>query len=256
MFPQTRLRRLRKNPVLRRLVQETRVEKSRMIWPTFVVPGKNIQEPIASMPGQFHFSVDRLAKEVKLATQEGIGGVLLFGVPEKKDGHAKEATKKNSLVAEAVQAIKEISPESLVMTDVCLCAYTDHGHCGLLDKNGAIQNDASLEVLAEMALRHVEAGADLVAPSDMMDGRILAIRKVLDTSGFTETPIMSYAAKYASAFYGPFRDAAHCAPSFGDRKSYQMNPANVQEALREMKADVEEGADILMVKPAMAYLDI
>ncbi|MDP2600247.1 MAG: porphobilinogen synthase, partial [Deltaproteobacteria bacterium] len=185
-----------------------------------------------------------------------IGGLLLFGVPDKKDPQAKSATQKDSLVPQAIRSLKEALPDLLVTTDVCLCAYTDHGHCGLLDAKGDIQNDASLEVLAEMALRHAEAGADMVAPSDMLDGRIKIMRKTLDENGFSETPIMSYAAKYASAFYGPFRDAAHSAPAFGDRKSYQMNPANIREAMREMAADVEEGADILMVKPAGSYLDV
>ena len=245
------------------MVAENRVESSRLIWPVFVVPGKNIKEPIASMPGQFRYSIDELIKKIRTPSPlvgegrgEGLGGLLLFGVPDKKDPHAQSATQKDSLVAQAINSIKETAPNTLVITDVCLCAYTDHGHCGLLDKKGEIQNDASLEVLAEMALRHAEAGADMVAPSDMLDGRIKIMRKTLDETGFSETPIMSYAAKYASAFYGPFRDAAHSAPASGDRKSYQMNPANVREALREMKADEEEGADILMVKPAGSYLDI
>lgn len=254
MFPQNRLRRLRKSPQIRRLVTENRVEPSRLIWPVFVVPGLNIKEPIQSMPGQFHYSIDELIKEIK--TPSGIGGLLLFGVPDQKDPFAKSAIQKNSLIAEAIKTLKDQSPDVFITTDVCLCAYTDHGHCGLLDKKGAIQNDASLEVLAEMALRHTEAGADMVAPSDMLDGRIKVMRQALDQNGFSETPIMSYAAKYASAFYGPFRDAAHSAPAFGDRKSYQMNPANIREALREMKADAEEGADILMVKPAGSYLDV
>ncbi len=279
MFPQTRLRRLRKTSKIRGLVEETHLSPAQMIWPVFVVPGKNIKEPIRSMPGQFHYSVDQLVKEFRspsplepvlsevergegclsagsVAGGEGLGGLLLFGVPSEKDAKATHAVQKNSLVAEAIQAIKDKFPNVFLMTDVCLCAYTDHGHCGLLNAKGEMQNDASLEVLAQMALRHVEAGADMVAPSDMLDGRIKMIRKTLDENGFQETPIMSYAAKYASAFYGPFRDAAHSTPVFGDRKSYQMNPANIREALREMRADAEEGADILMVKPAGSYLDV
>lgn len=248
MFPVTRLRRLRKTPALRRLIGETEVNRRQLIRPVFVVPGKGIQRPIASMPGQFHFSADVLAARIR-EQKEPIGGWLLFGVPEeKKIG--------SPIVTEAIQQIKEFSPDTLLITDVCLCAYTDHGHCGVLNAKGEIENDASLELLSDMALRHVKAGADMVAPSDMMDGRIAAIRKTLDGNGFSETPIMSYAAKYASAFYGPFREAAHSTPSHGDRKSYQMNPANRREALREMAADLEEGADILMVKPAGAYLDI
>ncbi|MDO8528235.1 MAG: porphobilinogen synthase [Deltaproteobacteria bacterium] len=256
MFPQTRLKRLRKTPGLRRLVQETTVSASQLIWPCFVVPGRNIQEPIRSMPGQFHYSIDRLAEEVKVLNNTKIGGILLFGVPDKKDAFAKSATDKKSLIVQAIQSIKEVAPDLPVITDVCLCAYTDHGHCGILDSKGNIQNDASCDVLAQMALSHAEAGADMVAPSDMMDGRIQKMRHVLDESGFEELPIMSYAAKYASAFYGPFRDAAHSTPSHGDRKTYQMNPANAREALREMKLDLKEGADILMVKPAGPYLDI
>ena len=256
MFPQTRLRRLRNTPAMRRLVEETHLNRAQMIWPSFVVPGQNVQEEIESMSGQFRFSVDRIAKEAKVALEEGIGGILLFGVPSQKDPNAKGAIQKDGLIPQAIQAIKEIAPNLLVMTDVCLCAYTDHGHCGVVDSKGNIVNDASLEILAEMALRHAEAGADMVAPSDMMDGRIKIIRKTLDEKGFSNTPILSYAAKYASSFYGPFRDAAHSKPSSGDRKSYQMNPANIREALREMEADLEEGADMLMVKPALPYLDV
>lgn len=256
MFPQTRLRRLRKTPALRRLVEETPLPTSQMLMPYFVVPGRNIQEPIRSMPGQFQFSIDKLAMEVKALNKAPIGGILLFGVPDQKDPKATGATQKGSLVGEAIRAIKDAVPEALIVTDVCLCAYTDHGHCGVLDAKGNIQNDPSLDLLAQMVLRHAEAGADMVAPSDMMDGRIKKMRHVLDESGFQELPIMSYAAKYASAFYGPFRDAAHSAPSKGDRKSYQMNPANAREALQEMELDLGEGADILMVKPAGPYLDV
>lgn len=249
MFPQTRLRRLRKTPQIRRLVEETRLNPAQMIRPFFVVEGRNIEEPIGSMPGQFHYSIDRLANKVKDFNEENLGGILLFGVPEKKDP-------KNPLVAQAIQAIKEVKPGLLVATDVCLCAYTKDGHCGLVGPDGQIQNDASLEVLAEMALNHAKAGADLIAPSDMLDGRVKIIRQTLDENGFAETPIMSYSAKFASAFYGPFRDAAHSAPAFGDRKSYQMNPANPREAFREIAADIEEGADIVMIKPALPYLDV
>lgn len=226
-----------------------------MIWPTFVVPGKGIKKPIPSMPEQFHYSADVLASTIK-ELKNNIGGILIFGVPNQKDSRASSATAKDNIVSEAIKRIKDISPESLLITDVCLCVYMDHGHCGLLGSEGEISNDPSLKVLSEMALRHAEAGADMVAPSDMMDGRIGAIRAMLDQNGFSETPIMSYAAKYASAFYGPFRDAAHSAPTSGDRKSYQMNPANVREALREMGEDAKEGADILMVKPAGPYLDV
>lgn len=241
---------------MRRLAQETHLNPGQMIWPSFVVSGQNIKNPIQSMPGQFRFSTDKLAGESKELLEEHVGGILLFGIPEEKGDRARGATQKNGLVAQAIKALKDASPDLLVITDVCLCAYTDHGHCGLLDSKGQINNDASLEVLAEMALRHAEAGADMVAPSDMMDGRVKMIRKALDENGFGQTPVLSYAAKYASSFYGPFRDAAHSSPSFGDRKNYQMNPANIREALREMEADLEEGADILMVKPALPYLDV
>lgn len=256
MFPRDRLRRLRKTPQIRRLVEESSLEGVRLIWPTFVVEGRGVREPIEAMPGQFRFSIDELVREVKAISTEKVSGLLLFGVPSSKDPFAKGATAKDSLVGRAAAALKKSSPNLLVTTDVCLCAYTDHGHCGVINANGEIQNDASLEILAEMALRHAEAGADLIAPSDMLDGRMLVIRRALDGGGFAETPIMSYAAKFASAFYGPFRDAAHSAPSFGDRKSYQMNQANIREAMREIAADVEEGADIVMVKPALPYLDI
>lgn len=256
MFPQTRLRRLRKNAKLRQLVQETYMSQSQLIWPCFVVEGRGVQEPIPSMPGQFHYSADTLAQTIKEKLPKNLGGVLIFGVPSQKSSQAKEATRKDSLVAQAIQEIKSKSPETFIVTDVCLCAYTDHGHCGLLNAKGEIENDASLEVLATMALRHAEAGADMIAPSDMLDGRIKIIRAALDENQFKELPIMSYAAKYASSFYGPFRDAAHSAPTKGDRKSYQLNPSNIKEAMREMHADVEEGADILMVKPALPYLDV
>lgn len=251
-----RHRRLRKTPQIRRLVEETSLAGARLIWPCFVVEGRGVREPIEAMPGQFRFSIDELVREVKAVSTEKVAGLLLFGVPSSKDPFAKGATAKDSLVARAVVAVKEASPNLLVTTDVCLCAYTDHGHCGVINAKGEIQNDASLEILAAMSLAHAEAGADCIAPSDMLDGRVLAIRRAFDANGFAETPIMSYAAKFASAFYGPFRDAAHSAPSFGDRKSYQMNPANVREAMREIAADLSEGADIVMVKPALPYLDV
>lgn len=249
MFPQTRLRRLRKTPQIRRLVEETSLNRGQIIRPYFVVEGREIHRPIESMRGQFYFSVDKLADEVKVLDEENFGGILLFGIPEQKDP-------KSPLVAEAIQAVKEVKPGLLIATDVCLCAYTEHGHCGLVNSRGEIQNDVSLELLAEMALQHAKAGADLVAPSDMLDGRVKIIRQALDENGFTELPIMSYSAKFASAFYGPFRDATHSAPQFGDRKNYQLNPANRREAMREIAADIEEGADMVMIKPAMPYLDV
>lgn len=256
MFPQTRLRRLRKSPAMRRLVEETHLFPAQFIQPYFVVPGKNVVEPIASMPGQNRYSIDRLVLDIKELHKEKIGGILLFGVPDKKDPFADSATQKNSLIASAISAVKELHPDLLVATDICLCAYTDHGHCALVDKNGEIQNDASLEILAQMALRHAQAGADLVAPSDMLDGRVKIMRHILDENGFPELPIMSYSAKFASSFYGPFREASHSAPKLGDRKSYQLNPSNRQEALQEIAADIEEGADIVMIKPALPYLDV
>lgn len=258
MFPKTRLRRLRESLKVRALVEETRLSLGQLIWPCFVVPGENVREPIVSLPGQYHYSVDMLAKESREVVQEEIGGLLLFGVlnREEKDRYATQGISGDSLVCRAVRAIKEVAPECLVITDVCLCGYTDHGHCGIIDEKGKIQNDATLELLSRMALEHTKAGADMVAPSDMMDGRIGAIRHQLDEHGFKDTPIMSYSAKYASSFYGPFRDAAHSAPAFGDRRSYQMNPPNVREALREIEEDIQEGADIVMIKPALPYLDV
>ena len=251
-----RLRRLRNTASLRRLVKETDLNPNQLVWPAFVLPGKGIKEPILSMPGQFRYSIDLLTPEVKALEKKGIGGVLLFGVPDKKDEKASSATASNSLVSQAIQSIKELKPNLVVATDVCLCAYMSHGHCGVVGNNGEILNDPSVALLSAMALAHVKAGADLVAPSDMMDGRVQAIRSTLDHAGFQNTPIMSYSAKFASSFYGPFRDAAHSAPEFGDRKSYQMDPANIEEAIREIETDIEEGADIVMVKPALAYLDV
>lgn len=255
-FPSTRLRRLRQNLGIRRLVTETRVDPSSLVWPLFIVPGKNVREPIRSLPGIFRYSADVAADEVKSAYEDGIGAFLLFGIPEKKDEQGSEATRLDGLIPSAVKTIKNRVPDALLATDVCLCAYTSHGHCGVVNEKGDVLNDASLELLSAMACAHAKAGADIVAPSDMMDGRVKLIRRTLDENGCANTLIMSYAAKYASAFYGPFRDAMHSTPAAGDRKSYQMNPANAREALREISCDIDEGADIVMVKPAGAYLDI
>ena len=254
-FPAIRPRRLRTGNALRRLVAQTRLSVNDFVYPLFTCPGTGVKEPIASMTGCFHFSPDRIAEEAAAVAALGIPAVLLFGLPENKDAEGSDAWREDSMVCQAIRAIKKNVPELLVITDVCLCAYTDHGHCGLL-RGGNIDNDVTLPKLAKMALAHADAGADMVAPSDMMDGRIGAIRTALDSAGFVDIPIMSYAAKYASAFYGPFRDAAHSAPHSGDRKTYQMDPANGREALREIRLDIEEGADIVMVKPAVAYLDV
>lgn len=254
-FPYTRMRRLRTGPAMRRLVGETRLSVSDFVYPLFVRPGRGVKEPIGSMAGCFHFSPDRIADEAKDIAALGIPAVLLFGLPETKDSTGSGASASDSAVCQAVRAIKQAVPDLVVMTDVCLCAYTDHGHCGVL-KDGRIDNDSTLALLSHMALAHAGAGADVVAPSDMMDGRVLWIRRALDEAGYVDTAILSYAAKFASAFYGPFRDAAHSAPSAGDRKSYQMDPAAGTQALREIAMDIEEGADMVMVKPAMAYLDI
>ena len=255
VFPEYRPRRMRQNATLRAMIRETRLCVSQLVLPVFVVPGKGKREPVASMPGVFRFSVDELVKEAKDCLKLGIRSFILFGLPEKKDALGSGAYAKNGIVQQAVRALKDKAPEMLVITDVCLCEYTDHGHCGCL--NGReVDNDASLELIAKTALSHVQAGADMVAPSDMMDGRIGEIRQTLDEEGLYTVPIMSYAVKYASAFYGPFRDAAESAPQFGDRRGYQMDPANSREALREATLDVEEGADILMVKPALSCLDI
>jgi porphobilinogen synthase len=254
-FPEYRARRLRKNENLRRLIRETSLSVDDLVYPLFAVPGKNFKKPILSMPGQFQLSVDNIAKEAQKASDLDIPAILLFGIPAKKDEMATGAFAKDGIVQQAVKRIKNEAPDILVITDVCLCEYTSHGHCGMLEKD-CIQNDTTLEVLAETALSHVRAGADMVAPSAMMDGQVAAIREVLDENAFEDTPIMAYAAKYASSFYGPFREAAESAPQFGDRKSYQMDPANADEAIREISLDVGEGADIIMVKPALAYLDI
>lgn len=254
-FPTHRLRRLRQSENIRRLVRETSLEVSDLIYPLFVIYGEHVQNPIPSMPGVCQFSVDKLLPVVEGVADAGIPGVILFGIPETKDELGAGAYDPQGVVQQAVQAIKKRFPELIVITDVCLCEYTSHGHCGVVD-DGRVLNDPTLEFLARTALSHVEAGADMVAPSDMMDGRVKAIREKLDAYGFTETPILAYAAKYASAFYGPFREAAGSVPQFGDRRSYQMDPANAREAMQEIALDLEEGADIIMVKPAWAYLDI
>ncbi len=255
-YPAWRPRRLRVNEAIRRMVSETNVTSKNLIMPMFVIPGKDTIEPITSMPGVYRYSIDRLAKEVKNIYSEGINAVLLFGVPDKKDEKATEAYKDNGLIQNAVREVKSTIPEIVLITDVCLCAYTTHGHCGVTDNNGRILNDPSLELLSLMALSHAKAGADVVAPSDMMDGRVGVIRRALDSSNMSDVLILSYSAKYASCFYGPFRDAAHSAPAFGDRKTYQMDPANVREAVKEISLDIEEGADMVMVKPALPYLDV
>ena len=254
-FPEVRMRRLRKNDNFRRLVRETTLSVNDLIYPLFVVPGSGVKTEISSMPGVFQMSADMIVEECKAVEALGIPGVILFGIPESKDEAATGAYDENGVVQTAIRAIKDAENKMLVITDVCLCEYMSHGHCGVV-QDGEIKNDISLELLAQTAVSHVEAGADMVAPSDMMDGRVAAIRASLDETGYQDTPIMSYAVKYASAFYGPFREAAESVPQFGDRKSYQMDPANVLEALREAAMDVEEGADILMVKPALSYLDI
>lgn len=254
-FPIHRPRRLRTNETLRSMVRETHLTPKDFIYPMFVTFGKGVKKKIPSMPGCFQQSVDGVVKEAKKVHNLGIPAVLLFGIPEHKDARASEAYNKRGVVQRAVKAIKGALPDLLVITDVCLCEYTDHGHCGVIEK-GKILNDPTLELLAKEALSHAGAGADIVAPSDMMDGRIGFIREALDSHGFEEVPIMSYAAKYASAFYSPFRDAAESTPRFGDRRSYQMDPSNRIEAVKEVALDIEEGADIVMVKPAMTYLDI
>jgi porphobilinogen synthase len=237
------------------LVRETALSPDHLIYPLFVGPGRDIAQPVSSMPGVAQLSVDRAVKECEEAAALGIPAVILFGIPEHKDPLGSEAYLDNGVVQRAIRAIKEKVPELLIMTDVCLCEYTDHGHCGVV-KNGDVDNDSTIELLAKEALSHARAGADVVAPSDMMDGRVAAIRKILDQNGFQLVAIMAYAAKYASGFYAPFREAAESTPQFGDRRSYQMDPANADEALREVEMDIREGADIVMVKPAMAYLDI
>jgi porphobilinogen synthase len=285
-FPVSRLRRTRQNDKLRKMVRETYLQAEKFIFPLFVVEGSKIKKEIAAMPGQYHFSLDMLIKEVEDVKKAGVPAVLLFGIPDKKDDIGSGAYDNKGIVQEAIRLIKKKVPEMMVITDVCLCEYTSHGHCGVIkshqspvtshqlgDKKGKtkkilstidyrlstgfeVDNDASLELIAKTALSHAEAGADMVAPSDMMDGRIGAIRSTLDESGLNNIPVMSYSVKYASAFYGPFREAAHSTPQFGDRRSYQMDPPNSHEALREVMQDLDEGADIIMVKPALSYLDI
>ena len=254
-FPIYRPRRLRRSKRLRDLVRETALGPNNLIYPLFVGPGKDKAQPVSSMPGVAQLSVDRVVKECREVVSLGLPAVVLFGIPEHKDPTGSEAYQDSGIVQQAVREIKEKVPDLLVITDVCLCEYTDHGHCGVV-KNGDVDNDSTLELLAKEALSHAKAGADIVAPSDMMDGRVGAIRKILDREGFQQVAIMAYAAKYASGFYGPFREAAESTPQFGDRRSYQMDPANTDEALREVELDIREGADIVMVKPAMAYLDI
>jgi len=253
--PLYRPRRLRESPLVRKMVRETALRTDDLVYPLFTLHGRGVREPIPSMPGQFRLSIDELLKECKDAASMGIPAVLLFGIPQEKDARGSEAYAEDGIIQQAVRAVKETIPDLLVITDVCLCEYTSHGHCGVVE-DGRVRNDPTLELISRTALSHVEAGADMVAPSDMMDGRVAAIREALDESGYQEAPIMAYSAKYASAFYGPFRDAAGSAPQFGDRRAYQMDPANAAEAMREVALDVDEGADIVMVKPALAYLDI
>ncbi|MEN6350492.1 MAG: porphobilinogen synthase [Syntrophomonas sp.] len=255
-FPVNRMRRLRSNETIRRMVRETRLSIDEFIYPLFVIYGRDKKIPIPSMPGIFQYSVDRLRQEIKEIEALNIPAVLLFGIPEHKDSLGSSAYQDDGVVQEAAKMIKDTCPGLMVITDVCLCEYTDHGHCGVIESNGVLNNDATLELLAKEALSHVQAGCDMVAPSDMMDGRIGYIRRCLDENAFEHIPIMAYAAKYASGFYGPFRDAAGSAPQFGDRRSYQMDASNIREALREVALDIEEGADIVMVKPALAYLDV
>lgn len=254
-FPTTRMRRLRKTAGLRGMLSETSLRKSDLIYPLFVVEGENVRKEISSMPNQFQRSVDNILRECDELSRLGIGSILLFGIPREKDEVGSGAYADNGIIQQALRSIKKTFPEMVVVTDVCLCEYTSHGHCGVVE-SGDVRNDATLELLVKEAVSHARNGADVIAPSDMMDGRIQAIRQALDVDGFSDTPIMAYSAKYSSAFYGPFREAAESAPQFGDRKSYQMDPANSDEALREIALDIAEGADIVMVKPALSYLDI
>jgi len=254
-FPQTRLRRLRYNPLIRDMVQETELSVKDFIYPLFVCPGEKIKKPVGSMPDVYQMSIDVLVEECKEVADLGIPAVILFGIPSYKDEVGSEAYDEEGIIQKAVRQIKKEVKDLVVITDVCMCEYTSHGHCGVL-RGEEILNDETVELLAKEALTHAKAGADIVAPSDMMDGRVAAIRKILDENGFQNIPIMSYAAKYASGFYGPFREAAESTPKFGDRRSHQMNPANVLEALWEVELDIQEGADIVMVKPAGPYLDV
>ena len=254
-FPTTRLRRLRATPALRAMTRETTLEAADLVAPLFVCHGEAVRRPIASMPGHAQLSIDEAAKEARELAALGIGGVILFGIPRSKDPEGSEAYAEEGIVPRALRALKEAVPELLLWADVCLCEYTDHGHCGVV-AGGRVDNDLTLPLLARAAVTYASAGADLIAPSDMMEGRVGAIRRALDESGHEETPIVAYSAKYASAFYGPFREAAESAPQFGDRRGYQMDPANADEAMREVALDVEEGADMVMVKPALPYLDV
>jgi porphobilinogen synthase len=249
------MRRLRKNEFIRKMVQETKLSVDKLIMPLFVVEGRNIKNPIPSMPGFFQFSIDQLLEKIDEIVRLNISAIILFGIPDKKDEVGSGAYAEDGVIQRAVAAIKKHAPELLIITDICLCEYTSHGHCGVV-KEGIIDNDETLRLLAKVALSHAEAGTDMVAPSDMMDGRVACIRSALDENGFKDIPILSYAAKYASSFYSPFREAAKSAPAFGDRKSYQIDPSNLREALREIELDIQEGADIVMVKPALAYLDV
>ena len=255
MFPVSRPRRLRRNEVIRRMVRETTLSPADFIYPMFAIEGQGQRKEISSMPGCYQESVDLLVSSAKEAYDLGVPAVLLFGIPDHKDEVGTEAYNENGIVQRAIAAIKDAEPEIYVITDVCLCEYTNHGHCGII-RNGQVDNDPTLELLAKEAITHAAAGADMVAPSDMMDGRVMAIRDSLDEEGYDQVPVMSYAAKYASAFYGPFREAAESTPQFGDRRSYQMDPANRREALKEVALDIDEGADIVMVKPALSYMDI
>jgi porphobilinogen synthase len=254
-FPVTRPRRLRRSEAIRSLARETRLSTHGFIYPMFVCPGQNVRNPIGSMPGVAQQSVDKFLEECREVEQLGIPGIILFGIPDKKDSRGSEAYAASGAVQRAIEAVRRAKLNLLVMTDVCLCEYTDHGHCGIVE-NGEVKNDPTLELLAAAAVSHARSGADMVAPSDMMDGRVGAIRKALDAAGFEDIAIISYAAKYCSGFYGPFREAAESAPQFGDRRGYQMDPANAREAIREVELDLAEGADMVMVKPALAYLDI
>jgi porphobilinogen synthase len=254
-FPEYRPRRMRKTETLRRMVRETRLSVDNLVMPLFVVPGLRVSNPVGSMPGVAQLSVDRAVEECKAIRDLGIPAVILFGIPDKKDSEGSGAYSDRGIIQQALRAIKPAVPELVLITDVCLCEYTDHGHCGVVI-DGDVDNDSTLDLLAKEAVSHAKAGADIVAPSDMMDGRIGAIREALDEEGFDQVPIMAYAAKFASGFYGPFRDAAESTPQFGDRRSYQMDPPNGDEALREVQLDIDEGADIVMVKPALAYLDL
>ena len=255
-FPTVRMRRLRANPQIRRMVRETTLDAGDLIYPLFVKPGTGLRDEISSMPGAFQLSIDQLDAEAAELLELGIPAVILFGLPETKDLAGSGAFDENGIVQQAIRRLKKVAPDLYVITDVCMCEYTSHGHCGAIDEDGCVMNDVTLEMLAHTAVSHAEAGADMVAPSDMMDGRVAAIRAALDAEGYSNVPIMAYSAKYASGYYGPFRDAADSAPAFGDRSQYQMDPANGDEAIREVELDVDEGADLVMVKPALAYMDV